>query len=60
MYILVKQSCSFGLSSFSLLIPVLHLFQEVLKATRTQLERELSLDDVFSIRDLPAYNMLTR
>ncbi|KAH7667360.1 ELMO domain-containing protein [Dioscorea alata] len=35
-------------------------FNEVLKATRTQLERELSLDDVFSVRDLPAYNMLTR
>ncbi|KAJ0978065.1 hypothetical protein J5N97_013539 [Dioscorea zingiberensis] len=35
-------------------------FNEVLKATRTQLERELSLDDIFSIRDLPAYNMLHR
>ncbi|XP_010242015.1 PREDICTED: ELMO domain-containing protein A-like isoform X2 [Nelumbo nucifera] len=33
-------------------------FNEVLKATRTQLERELSLDDVRRIQDLPAYNLL--
>ncbi|ONK55242.1 uncharacterized protein A4U43_UnF5960 [Asparagus officinalis] len=33
-------------------------FNEVLKSTRTQLERELSLEDVSSVRDLPAYNML--
>ncbi|GAB4824976.1 hypothetical protein Ancab_007849 [Ancistrocladus abbreviatus] len=31
---------------------------EVLRTTRTQLERELSLDDVHRIRDLPAYNLL--
>ncbi|KAF3789622.1 ELMO domain-containing protein A [Nymphaea thermarum] len=35
-------------------------FNEVLKSTRTQLERELSLDDVYSVRDLPAYNLLRR
>ncbi|XP_057506387.1 uncharacterized protein LOC130789606 isoform X2 [Actinidia eriantha] len=33
-------------------------FNEVLRVTRTQLERELSLDDVNRIRDLPAYNLL--
>ncbi|XVF44408.1 hypothetical protein PTKIN_Ptkin02bG0118000 [Pterospermum kingtungense] len=33
-------------------------FNEVLKATRTQLQRELSLDDVHRIQDLPAYNLL--
>lgn len=33
-------------------------FNEVLKSTRTQLERELALDDVSSIRDLPAFNLL--
>ncbi|XP_012088318.1 ELMO domain-containing protein A isoform X1 [Jatropha curcas] len=33
-------------------------FNEVLKVTRTQLERELSLDDVHRIKDLPAYNLL--
>lgn len=33
-------------------------FNEVLKSTRVQLERELSLDDVSSVKDLPAYNML--
>ncbi|KAJ9693617.1 hypothetical protein PVL29_009533 [Vitis rotundifolia] len=33
-------------------------FNDVLKSTRTQLERELELEDVFSVRDLPAYNML--
>ncbi|KAJ7981430.1 ELMO domain-containing protein A-like [Quillaja saponaria] len=33
-------------------------FNEVLQVTRTQLERELSLEDVRKIRDLPAYNLL--
>lgn len=37
---------------------ILWLFQEVLRATRTQLERELSLEDVHRIEDLPAYNLL--
>lgn len=35
----------------------LHL-QDVLKSTRTQLERELALEDVSSVRDLPAFNLL--
>ncbi|XP_022762503.1 ELMO domain-containing protein A-like [Durio zibethinus] len=35
-------------------------FNEVLQATRTQLQRELSLDDVHRIQDLPAYNLLYR
>lgn len=35
-------------------------FQEVLKVTRRQLERELSLEDVNRIQDLPAYNLLYR
>lgn len=35
-------------------------FNEVLKSTRTQLERELSLEDTSSIKDLPAYNLLRR
>ncbi|PSS01700.1 Engulfment and cell motility protein [Actinidia chinensis var. chinensis] len=35
-------------------------FNDVLKSTRTQLERELALEDVFSVRDLPAYNLLKR
>ncbi|CAN6708281.1 unnamed protein product [Malus baccata var. baccata] len=33
-------------------------FNEVLQATRTQLERELSLEDTQRIHDLPAYNLL--
>ncbi|XP_019107432.2 uncharacterized protein LOC104903355 [Beta vulgaris subsp. vulgaris] len=33
-------------------------FNDVLQATRTQLERELSLEDVLRVRDLPAYNLL--
>ncbi|XP_068658723.1 uncharacterized protein [Aristolochia californica] len=33
-------------------------FNEVLKSTRTQLERELALEDISSINDLPAYNLL--
>ncbi|XVE49886.1 hypothetical protein DITRI_Ditri01bG0118200 [Diplodiscus trichospermus] len=33
-------------------------FNEVLHATRIQLHRELSLDDVHRIQDLPAYNLL--
>ncbi|KAL8132246.1 hypothetical protein AgCh_007942 [Apium graveolens] len=35
-------------------------FNEVLKSTRAQLERELALEDVFSVKDLPAYNMLKK
>ncbi|XP_049936422.1 uncharacterized protein LOC116264016 isoform X3 [Nymphaea colorata] len=34
-------------------------FNEVLQATRIQLERELSLEDVHHIRDLPAHNLLS-
>ncbi|CAL9780595.1 unnamed protein product [Musa acuminata subsp. burmannicoides] len=33
-------------------------FKQVLEATRIQLERELSLDDIHRIQDLPAYNLL--
>ncbi|KAJ3682981.1 hypothetical protein LUZ60_013208 [Juncus effusus] len=33
-------------------------FNEVLKATRIQLERELVLEDVNSVKDLPSYTML--
>ncbi|KAF6163160.1 hypothetical protein GIB67_025024 [Kingdonia uniflora] len=33
-------------------------FNEVLQVTRIQLERELSLEDVHRIQDLPAYNLL--
>ncbi|XP_041003415.1 ELMO domain-containing protein A-like isoform X3 [Juglans microcarpa x Juglans regia] len=33
-------------------------FNEVLQVTRTQLERELSLEDINRIQDLPAYNLL--
>lgn len=33
-------------------------FNEVLRVTRTQLERELSLEDINRIQDLPAYNLL--
>ncbi|XP_062106283.1 uncharacterized protein LOC133817719 isoform X1 [Humulus lupulus] len=33
-------------------------FNEVLQVTRTQLERELSLEDVHRVQDLPAYNLL--
>ncbi|KAF8398093.1 hypothetical protein HHK36_017019 [Tetracentron sinense] len=35
-------------------------FNDVLKSTRTQLERELALEDLSSVRDLPAYNLLNR
>ncbi|KAJ7972002.1 ELMO domain-containing protein A [Quillaja saponaria] len=33
-------------------------FNDVLKSTRTQLERELALEDISSVSDLPAYNLL--
>ncbi|XP_076907933.1 uncharacterized protein LOC143564589 [Bidens hawaiensis] len=33
-------------------------FNDVLENTRKQLERELALDDIQRIRDLPAYNLL--
>ncbi|KAK4432004.1 ELMO domain-containing protein A [Sesamum alatum] len=35
-------------------------FNDVLKSTRSQLEREMALEDVSSVRDLPAYNLLRR
>ncbi|XP_015888424.3 uncharacterized protein LOC107423393 isoform X2 [Ziziphus jujuba] len=35
-------------------------FNDVLKSTRTQLERELALEDVINVKDLPAYNLLRR
>ncbi|KAJ6808808.1 ELMO domain-containing protein C [Iris pallida] len=35
-------------------------FNDVLKSTRAQLERELSLEDVSSVKDLPSYTMLNR
>ncbi|XP_024031145.1 ELMO domain-containing protein A isoform X1 [Morus notabilis] len=35
-------------------------FNDVLKSTRTQLERELALEDVSNVKDLPAYNLLKR
>lgn len=51
----------FMLSSLgTFLIPLCTSLQEVLKSTRTQLERELSLEDVSSVKDLPAFNMLNR
>ncbi|KAI4300989.1 hypothetical protein L6164_034309 [Bauhinia variegata] len=33
-------------------------FNDVLKSTRTQLQRELALEDVSTVKDLPAYNLL--
>ncbi|KAJ7976476.1 ELMO domain-containing protein A [Quillaja saponaria] len=33
-------------------------FNDVLKSTRAQLERELALEDISSVEDLPAYNLL--
>jgi hypothetical protein len=35
-------------------------FNEVLKSTRTQLERELVLEDVLEVKDLPSYTMLDK
>nr|GEX17341.1 hypothetical protein [Tanacetum cinerariifolium] len=35
-------------------------FNEVMKSTRVQLERELAIEDVTSVKDLPAYNLLRR
>ncbi|GJN31328.1 hypothetical protein PR202_gb19714 [Eleusine coracana subsp. coracana] len=35
-------------------------FNEVLKSTRTQLERELVLEDVMAVKDLPSYTMLDK
>lgn len=34
--------------------------QDVLKSTRSQLEREMALEDVSTVKDLPAYNFLRR
>nr|XP_048321739.1 ELMO domain-containing protein C-like [Ziziphus jujuba var. spinosa] len=34
-------------------------FNDVLKSTRVQLERELLMDDVLRIEDMPSYNLLS-
>ncbi|CAN1246378.1 ELMO domain-containing protein A [Linum grandiflorum] len=34
-------------------------FNDVMKSTRNQLERELVLEDIRSVKDLPAYNLLS-
>jgi hypothetical protein len=39
---------------------LLLLYQEVMKSTRTQLERELVLEDVLAVKDLPSYTMLDK
>lgn len=41
-----------------LTMQIIPWLQEVLQATRMQLERELSLEDINTIQDLPAYNLL--
>ncbi|XP_047065906.1 ELMO domain-containing protein A-like [Lolium rigidum] len=35
-------------------------FNEVMKSTKTQLERELVLEDVLAVKDLPSYTMLDK
>lgn len=51
---------------FPYMQPYQHIFlllsfsQDVLKATRLQLERELALEDTSTVKDLPAYNLLRR
>ncbi|XP_024188033.1 uncharacterized protein LOC112192508 isoform X3 [Rosa chinensis] len=35
-------------------------FNDVMKSTTTQLERELALEDVTCVKDLPAYNLLAK
>jgi hypothetical protein len=34
------------------------LLQDILKSTRVQLERELMIDDVLRIEDMPSYSLL--
>ncbi|KAK2995703.1 hypothetical protein RJ640_007781 [Escallonia rubra] len=53
-------SLSRFLSALSICRSVVYIIAvpEVLQVTRTQLERELSLEDLHHIHDLPAYNLL--
>ena len=55
-----NELCSLSLTNLPLLVIFILYFQDVLKSTRTQLERELALEDVSNVRDLPAYNLLKR
>lgn len=48
----------FFFSSFKIIHTALCALQDVLKSTRTQLEHDLSLEDVSSVQDLPAYVLL--
>lgn len=56
------QNLEFGLTFFYIFqnLTFFYIFQDVLKSTRTQLERELALEDVINVKDLPAYNLLRR
>ena len=40
------------------LLLLLLLLQDVLKSTRVQLEKELMMDDVLRIEDMPSYSLL--
>lgn len=51
-------SCSCIIRLISSINVVASILQEVLQATRTQLEREMCLEDAQRIQDLPAYNLL--
>nr|ABK21783.1 unknown [Picea sitchensis] len=34
--------------------------QDVMKATRSQLDRELQMEDVFRLEDMPSYSLLSQ
>jgi hypothetical protein len=50
----------YNLSKTTAFTYFLLLHQEVMKSTRTQLERELILEDVLAVKDLPSYTMLDK
>ena len=47
-------------ASESMLFLCYFVLQTVMKATRRQLERELLLEDITRLEDLPSYTLLTR
>jgi hypothetical protein len=44
---------------WQIIVALFWCLQAVLKATRMQLEREMMLEDICCVQDLPAFNLLS-
>jgi hypothetical protein len=58
MFICKKIVCFKGVIIHNCVSFLFLLLQDILKSTRVQLERELMIDDVLRIEDMPSYSLL--